>query len=164
MSWSRFEAAAPELAAAGWSLIARDGRGKGLLATVRDDEPPRIHPISVGLVDGRLYAFINASPKRRDLQQDGRYALHAHQDPVEPAEFTLRGRAIEVTDEAVRAAVAAVWSFDADDTYGLFEFSVLAALLGRRPTADDWPPRYTSWSAEPESGARRPATSPSRPR
>ena len=45
-----------------------------------------------------------------------------------PSEFSLRGRARLVTDRALRAAVAAVWSFEPDDAYGLFEFDIDAAV------------------------------------
>ena len=38
VSWSAFEASAPELAAAGRRLIYRREIGEALLATVRDDE------------------------------------------------------------------------------------------------------------------------------
>ena len=46
-----------------------------------------------------------------------------------------------------RERVAAGWAFEVDDSYTLFEFSIEHALLGARPTADDWPPIYTSWRA-----------------
>jgi hypothetical protein len=61
----------------------------------------------------------------------------------------LRGRARLVEDPAERATVAAGWAFEVDDAYILFEFSIEAALLGARATADEWPPRYTSWSSNP---------------
>jgi hypothetical protein len=148
VTWAELDAAAPGLAAAGRELLERNGGGQGLLATVRDDEPPRIHPIYFEIVDGRLYAFVLRSAKRIDLERDGRYAIHAHQDPSAPSEFLIRGRAELVADPVVRAAVAAAWPFEVDDTYALFEFSIDSALLGSRPSADDWPPRYTSWSAD----------------
>ena len=148
-TWAEFEAVAPEMADAGLRLIRRGGSGTGLLATVNGDEPPRINPISVDVSDGRLVAFINPSPKRQSLAIDGRYALHAHQDPAVPKEFTVRGRATLVTDPGVRAGAAQVWSFEPDETYDLFEFSIATALLGTRNDPDEWPPRYTSWSAEP---------------
>jgi hypothetical protein len=147
VTWAEFQAAAPDLAAQGRRLFYRGDHGEALLATVRADEPPRIYPISVGIVDDRLYAFINRSPKRRDLATDGRYALHTHQDPAVPREFAVRGRANLVADSDVRSAVAAQWSFEADETYDLFEFSIESALLGLRDGPDEWPPRYTSWSA-----------------
>jgi hypothetical protein len=146
-TWAEFEAAAPELAAEGRRLVYRGDAGEMLLATVRGDAPPRIHPINVGIVEGQLYAFILASAKRTDLEQDGRYALHSHQDPAAPSEFALRGRATLVSSEDDRAAAAAAWPFDVDETYSLYAFAIDSALLGARPTADDWPPRYTSWTA-----------------
>jgi hypothetical protein len=51
-----------------------------------------------------------------------------------------------LTDATLRAAAAAAWPFEADDTYRLFEFDIESALLGERPTANDWPPVYTRWS------------------
>ena len=143
-SWSEFEAAAPELAKAGRALIERDGHGSGVLATVRGELAPRIHPVSVGMVDGHLYTFVLDSAKLRDLQQDGRYALHSHVDLQAPDEFMIRGRAQE-TGEPARSEAAAGWSFEVDGTYTLFELLVESAVLGRRATADDWPPRYTTW-------------------
>jgi hypothetical protein len=147
LTWADFKAAAPELGAEGERLLYRDGIGQALLATVRGDDPPRIHPIYLGIVDDRLYAFILDSPKLRDLEQDGRFALHTHQDPAAPSEFSLRGRAQLVRDEGVRSAVAAAWSFEVDETYSLVEFSIDSALLGSRISADEWPPRYSSWTA-----------------
>ena len=146
VSWAEFEAAAPDVAAAGRRLLYRDGRGQAMLATVRgEEEPPRMNPITLAIVDGRVFAFILRSPKLVDLERDGRYALHSHHDPAAPSEFALRGRARLVVDATVQAAAAAEWDFEVDDTYRLFEFSIDSALLGERPTADDWPPKYTSW-------------------
>ena len=146
-TWAEFEAATPELAAAGWKLLAAqaagDHDGDGLLATVRADLAPRIHPVSVGLVDGHLYIFVLPSAKLRDLEQDGRYALHSHQDPKAPDELMLRGRARRV-DGPARETAAAGWSFEVDGTYVLFELLIESAVLGRR-AADEWPPRYTTW-------------------
>lgn len=147
-TWAEFEAAAPEMAARGRELMYRTGDGEGMLVTVRGDSPPRVHPVNVGVVDGHLYTFVQAkSAKRTDLETDGRYALHSHYDPQAPHEFQVRGRARAITDEATRSAIAANWFFNAKD-YPLFELLIDTALLGHRPTADDWPPQYTSWKAE----------------
>ena len=145
-TWDEFAAAAPEQAAAGRALLERSGIGEGLLATVRGDGPPRIHPVNVRIVAGRLLAFvIVGSAKAGDLAADGRYALHAHQDPAVPHEFLVRGRATAVTDPDRRAAAAAEWPFEVDDGYALYELSIDHAVVGDRPTADDWPPVYASW-------------------
>ena len=150
MSWTHFETAAPALAAEGRRLLSRAEAGGALLATVRDDLAPRIHPIDVSIVDGRLFAFILSGPKRTDLERDGRYAMHTHLDPAAPNEFAVRGHAHLVTDPTVRATVAAGWSFEPDDAFGLLEFDVESALLGVRG-ADEWPPTYTRWRAASEA-------------
>jgi hypothetical protein len=144
--WSEFEAAAPEIAAAGRRLLYRTATGEALLATIRGaDPPPRIHPIYVAILEGRLVAFILRSPKATDLAEDSRYALHAHQDPDAPHEWQVRGRARPIDDEATRARFAAAWYFEVDDDYRLFEFLMEHAILGERASPDDWPPRYSSW-------------------
>ena len=145
-TWADFATAAPEMAASGRALLERTGAGEGLLATVRDDVPPRIHTVKVGFVDERLLTFvIVGSAKARDLDEDGRYALHAHLDPDVPNEFLVRGRATAVPDGPLRAAAIAAWPFEVDDGYALFDLSIDHALLGQRASADDWPPAYSSW-------------------
>jgi hypothetical protein len=143
-TWSTFAAAAPDVAEAGRRVLERHGDGAGMLATVRGAAPPRIHPINVAVVDGGLYTFLLDSAKRRDLAEDGRFALHAHQDPADPTEFAIRGRAQLVPAGPARDRVASGWSFEVDDTYWLFELRIDAAILGER-TADEWPPRYRRW-------------------
>jgi hypothetical protein len=146
VSWSEFDAAAPQIAAAGARHLDR-AEGAALLATVRGAESaPRIHPVTVGIKDGGLYVFVLDSAKRTDLAEDGRYALHSHQDQAAPDEFSVRGRASFVPHGAVRDKVAAGWFFEVDDTYWLFELRVQSAILGER-AADEWPPRYKRWSA-----------------
>jgi hypothetical protein len=148
--WTEFEAAAPEIAAAGRRLLYRTATGEALLATVRGtDTPPRIHPIYVAILEGRLVAFLLRSPKATDLAEDTRYALHAHQDPDAPHEWQVRGRARPIDDEAARARLAAAWYFEVDDDHRLFEFLIEHAILGERASPDDWPPRYSSWKSGP---------------
>jgi hypothetical protein len=79
VTWAEFANAAPDIAAEGRRLIYARGDGEALLATVRGDDLPRIHPVNVAVVGERLYVFVvGGSAKRRDLDEDGRYALHAH--------------------------------------------------------------------------------------
>jgi Pyridoxamine 5'-phosphate oxidase len=145
-SWSRFAGAASAIAEVGARVLYRSGEGAGLLATVRGDAPPRIHPVNAGVVDGGLYVFLLDSAKRRDLAEDGRYALHGHQDSADPTEFSVRGRARQIAHGPVRDRVAAGWFFEIDDSFVLFELGVESAIIGER-TADEWPPRYTRWAA-----------------
>jgi hypothetical protein len=149
-AWSEFEAGAPELAAEGRRLLYARGDGEALLVTVRGDDLPRVHPVNVGVVDGGLYVFLLPSAKRTDLERDGRFALHTHQDPAAPDEFSVRGRAAAVDEADIRARVADAWPFEVDDTYVLVELSVEQAILGLRG-ADEWPPRYRRWSASGRS-------------
>ena len=144
--WSEFAAAEAQMAEQGRALIYRRGDGEGLFVTVAGDGLPRVHPINVGVVDGRLVAFIqDKSAKARDLEADGRYALHAVYDPTQPHEFLVRGRALRITDPAIRQTMAAQWFFTVSDAYPLYELMVEHVVLGERATADDWPPHYRSW-------------------
>ena len=146
--WADLEEAAPEIAAKGRELMYRNGDGEGMLVTVSADSPPRVHPVNVGVVDGHLYTFVQPkSAKNRDLTSDGRYALHTHYDTQAPDEFLVRGRAVLIDDQERRAAIAANWFFNVKD-YPLYELLIEHALLGERPTANDWPPQYTSWPAK----------------
>ena len=146
--WSVFAAAEPQLAERGRALIYRRGDGEGLLVTVAGQGLPRVHPINVGVVDGRLAAFVqDKSAKAKDLASDGRYALHAVYDPTQPHEFLVRGRAERITDPATRAALAKNWFFTVSDAYPLYELLIEHVVLGERPTADDWPPQYRFWRA-----------------
>jgi hypothetical protein len=146
-TWAEFEGQQPMMARRGRDLMYRSGDGEGMLVSVREDRPPRIHPVNAGVDDGHLYTFAQAkSAKRRDLDNDGRYAFHTHVDPQAPSEFSVRGHALPVTDAKLRARIAADWFFTVHDSYPLYELLIEHALLGERPTAADWPPVYTSWS------------------
>ena len=145
-TWTEFATAAPGLATIGRRTIERTGTGQALLATVRGEGLPRINPINVEIVDGHLVAFlIVGSAKVADLAADGRFALHAYIDPAEPHECLVRGRATAVTDAGLLATAAGGWSFEVDDGYRLYEFSVDHVVIGERPDEDAWPPIYTSW-------------------
>ena len=153
-TWEDLAAAAPELAATGRRLLTRTGIGEALLATARAGGLLRINPVYAEIVDGHLLTFVQpGSAKAGDLASDDRYALHTHVDPVAPDEFAVRGRAHEVADPLLREHAMAAWAFDGSQ-YPLYELDIEHALLGRRPTADDWPPVYTSWRAGEDVGPR----------
>jgi hypothetical protein len=136
------------MAAKGRELLYQRGDGEGFLVTVAGDGLPRVHPINVGVASDRLLAFVqHRSAKARDLATDGRYALHAHQDPSKPHEFQVRGRAQLVEDENLRGQIAKDWFFSVSDDYPLYELSIDHAILGERGSPNDWPPRYRSWRA-----------------
>ena len=145
-SWDAFARAEADMAEKGKALLYQRGDGEGFLTTVAANGTPRIHPLNVGVRDGRLLVFIQGhSARARDLESNPHYALHAHQDPAAPNEFMVRGQARLVTDMATRQAAAADWFFTVPDSYPLYELLVEHVLLGERDSADDWPPRYRSW-------------------
>lgn len=152
-TWTDFESAHPEMAAAGRKLLYQFGIGLGYLATVRKDGGPRVHPICPVLLDGHLYGLIGPSPKLHDLRRDGRYALHTFPSPEVDDEFYLTGRATPLDDPPltarVRAAFLATGGTSTNDEL-LFEFHIEHALLAtykKRGEPDSFPPKYTKWHA-----------------
>jgi len=144
--WDAFARGESDMAERGRALLHPRGDGEALLATVAANGTPRIHPLNVGIRNGRLLVFIQShSAKARDLEGNPHYALHAHVDPAAPHEFMVRGQARLVTDAATRQAVAADWYFTVADSYPLYELLIEHAVLGERGSANDWPPRYRSW-------------------
>jgi hypothetical protein len=151
--WIEFEHARPEMAAAGRTLMYQFGVPLGYLATVRADGAPRVHPMCPILAEGRLYALIIPSPKRRDLLRDRRYALHTFPAVDRDDEFCVAGCAVHRDDRAlvvrVRAAFLATGGHSTGDEM-LFEFDLERALLAtykKRGEPDAFPPRYTHWRA-----------------
>ena len=150
--WSEFEQSRPTLAKRGRQILYNFGVPLGYLATVRADGGPRVHPFCPAIAQGRLWAFVMAnSPKRRDLDANGHFAIHALPGS-EDEEFYVAGRAARVQDAAVREAVIAAMPYDdADEQHILYEFSLDRALWttwenfdqpGTRPVHRVWsPPR-----------------------
>jgi hypothetical protein len=145
-TWAEFAERAPELADAGRSLFYQYGPGLGFLASVRPDGGPRLHPICPVIAAGGLYAFIIPSPKRGDLERDGRFALHSFPPESTDDEFYITGTASVVTDASVRAEVADAYHDEVRDEWQLFAFDIEVALFSRYRFRGDWPPAYKKWS------------------
>jgi pyridoxamine 5'-phosphate oxidase-like protein len=147
-TWSTFEAAAPELATAGQRLLYQFGPGLGYLATVRPDGGPRLHPICPIVTEGELWAFIlRRSPKCRDLERDGRYALHTFPSAEKDDEFALTGRVERVDDDAARArAIEATTAQVGEEEEALYRFDIHNALLAVYEARGVFPPAYAKWS------------------
>ena len=147
-SWAEFEAAQPEMAAAGRRLLYQFGPGLGFLATVRADGGPRVHPVCPHIGEGELWVFVGAgSPKFADLARDGRFALHSFPCPDVDDEFYVTGVATQYADSRREARVRASLPFNSSGDDPPFVLSLERALLstyGPRPT---FPPVYTKWSA-----------------
>jgi hypothetical protein len=130
-SWSEFAAASPQLAEAIRDLVHQYGPGLGYLATVRADGGPRVHPVSPVITEEGLFCFLIDSPKRRDLERDGRYALHAFPPEDNDDEAYLAGEAHPVTDEAQVDRLAQALNAAPQVDWRLFEFTVEVAMVAR---------------------------------
>ncbi|MDG4822255.1 pyridoxamine 5'-phosphate oxidase family protein [Asanoa sp. WMMD1127] len=131
-SWSEFAADEPRLARAIHALMHQYGPGLGYLATVRADGGPRVHPVSPVINHDGLFCFVVDSPKRRDLERDGRYALHSFPPEDSDDEAYVAGRAVPVTDPRRIEAIAAELRAEPRVDWRLFELTIEAAMLARR--------------------------------
>lgn len=146
VTWADFARDAPEIAERGRALIAQ--HGLAFLATVRKDGAPRLHPITPVFAGAGIYvAVAHRSPKRLDLLNDGRYALHALLGPRDE-EFVLNGHVRRVDSEHNRAAVVAAASHIIQDTDLVFEFLIERALWGywENTGMPDTYPVHRSWA------------------
>ncbi|GLY07261.1 MULTISPECIES: pyridoxamine 5'-phosphate oxidase family protein [Actinoplanes] len=128
-SWSDFATAEPLLAAGVRALLQQYGPGMGYLATIRPDGGPRVHPVSPVFTDDGLHCFLVDSPKRRDLERDGRYALHSYPPEDSDDEAVLTGHARPVTDPEIVARLSAALHASGDVDWRLFELTVDTAML-----------------------------------
>jgi hypothetical protein len=148
--WEAFAREAPEIAAAGRTLLYQFGPGLGFLATLRIDGAPRLHPVCPVVEGGGLYVFVgNQSPKLADLQRDGRFALHTFPCVDVDDEFVVSGIARDAEGDGVREAVHAAYvatgATTSNDT--LFELLVDRALHAKYGARPSWPPDYLRWRA-----------------
>jgi Pyridoxamine 5'-phosphate oxidase len=138
-SWPEFLADEPRLAAAITALMQQYGPGLGYLATVRADGGPRVHPVSPVITEGGLFCFVVDSPKRRDLERDGRYALHSFPPEDSDDEAYLAGRARVVTDPVRVDQLARNLHAASQVDWRLFEFTVEVAMLARHGSSGATP-------------------------
>jgi hypothetical protein len=127
VTWKELATATPALAEAGRALLNQfGGVGLAFLATVRKDGAPRLHPVCPVLSGDRLFVLITpGSPKRYDLARDGRYALQTFPQPKPGSdEFYVAGRAHQIDDAAMRAAVLRDAKHQADASEVLFELRI----------------------------------------
>jgi hypothetical protein len=121
MSWGDFENASPALAALGAERLM--GR-VAYLATTQNDGAPRVHPVTPEIGQGHFFVFMEpTSPKGKDLQRDGRYAMHCAvtDDTGSGGEFWCAGHARLIEDRNVRALAASVSTYAPAERYILFE-------------------------------------------
>jgi len=153
-TWAEFEVDSPELAKLGLERLFQFGPGLAFLGTVRADGGPRVHPVCVNVLGGRLYLLIiDGSPKLRDLLRDGRYALHSFPAADKEDEFYITGTAHHRDDAALVELVEAAQIATGATTAGnelAFELTLRNAMYARykpRGEPDAFPPEYLKWAA-----------------
>jgi hypothetical protein len=107
--WEDVEAAAPELAADTRRLF--EANKHLTIATLRRDGGPRISAIECRFIEGDLwFGSMPAALKARDLQRDGRFALHSGTgDALQwDGDAKVAGRAEEVTGDRAAEIFAAM--------------------------------------------------------
>lgn len=131
VTWKTFAAVEPTLAQTGSQQLFQFGVGLAYLATIRADGSPRLHPVCPVLSNDRLFVFVlPASPKRQDLEKDGRYALQAYPQPrPDSDEFFLSGRAQHINDPELKSKVLADAQHPATQDEILFELLIDRAML-----------------------------------
>ena len=146
------ESAAPPIAAFLGERIATTGLC--LIGTTRADGWPRVSPMELSIIDGRLY--VGSMPnavKAQDLQRDPRCCVItplADKDDL-AGEVKAFCRAREIGDPAEWERVRAIWKeamdLDIGDPGGshVFELDIEAAAW-QRVEGDEW--RTTSWAAD----------------
>lgn len=144
VSWQVLADAAPELAAFG---AERLHDRVAYLATLKEDGSPRLSPVRPVVTGGRLLVFTDSSsPKVRDLEHGGRYALHGTatgDDPWDLREFAVEGVAHRDDNPVMRAAANAGSAFPRDDQFLLFELDIERAMstvyqADGRPHRERW--------------------------
>jgi hypothetical protein len=113
-SWADYQRAEPGMADRGRALLCRDSDvAIGFLATVGAAGAPHLAPVCPIFCDQELYLSVGAdTPKRLDLDDNGRYVLHAFLG-ADDAEFQIAGKAVRIDDTRARQRVQAAIRFGA---------------------------------------------------
>jgi hypothetical protein len=98
-----------------------------------------VHPVSPVITDTGLYCFVVDSAKRRDLERDGRYALHSYPPEESDDEAYLAGHAHPVTDRTVISRLADALHASPLVQWRLFELDIDTAMVRRHGPAGALP-------------------------
>ena len=104
-TWQEFSEQAPELAARAFERL--EAHRHKTMATIRSDGSPRISGTEVPIQQGEVWlGGMTGNRRFADLRRDPRLAIHSGSDDpdVWTGDAKLTGRAVEVTDEAGKAA------------------------------------------------------------
>jgi len=142
LTWEEFAALQPMMAEFGLKRLEYHVM---YLATVRKNGYPRVHPFTPFVASGHLFAFMEpASPKGRDLQRSGLYAMHSQVTDMDGSngEFVIAGRAHLVTDSATRDLAVRGCPYTPKERYICFEFELEECMTN---TYVDGVPKTRKW-------------------
>jgi hypothetical protein len=152
ITWKQFSESNPSLAKFGEELLFQYGVGLAFLATIRKDGAPRLHPVCPVLSNTHLYVFIlPGSPKRRDIQRDGRFALQAFpEDRPDSDEYYITGKAELIDDTEIFKVVFTDAKHRASNDEILFELFVDRVMHTKWEGfgTEDYRPIHTKWSVD----------------
>ena len=124
VSWGVFEKQAPEMALFGKRRL--DGQ-VAYLATVREDQRPRLHPVTPVIGEGHCFLFVEPStPKAKDLLENGCFSLHCamNDSSGSSGEFIVNGDVLLTEREEQRALARSICSYGPANKALLFELKI----------------------------------------
>lgn len=133
ISWKKFSQLKPD-----WALAAKrlrlqpgstpDPNGIGFIATVAKDGRPRMAPVCpIYAMDNLWLSVSRRTVKAHDLQNDGRYTLHAFLGENDE-EFQISGFARIVENEKEKVDVQNAITFQYDPADFIFELTLVRAV------------------------------------
>ena len=131
-TWQEFSEQAPELAA---RVLERfESNRHKTMATVRADGGPRIAGTEVPITHGQMWlGGMTGNRRFADLRRDPRVAIHSASAPpdVWTSDAKIAGRAVEVTDEAIKAAFRGAADEVPPGDFELFRIDLTEAVVVR---------------------------------
>src|SRR4051794_1756541 len=131
-SWQEFHEQAPELAA---RVLQRfEAHRHKTMATIRADGSPRISGTEVPITLGEVWlGGMTGNRRFADLRRDPRVAVHSASQPPEAwsGDAKIAGRAVEVTDEATKAAFRGTAEEVPPGDFELFRIDLTEAVVVR---------------------------------
>src|SRR3954447_7029528 len=137
-SWQEFTEQEPELAAR--VLDRFEAHRHKTMATTRADGSPRISGTEVPIKLGEVWlGGMTGNRRFEDLRRDPRVAIHsASEDPdVWTGDAKIAGRAVEVTDDAGKAAFRGAAEEVPEGDFELFRIDLTEAVVVRLSDARD---------------------------
>lgn len=131
-TWQEFSDQAPELAARVFERF--EAHRHKTMATVRADGGPRISGSEVPIKLGEVWlGGMTGNRRFADLRRDPRVAIHSASEPPDTwtGDAKIGGRAVEVTDDATKAAFRGAAEEVPEGDFELFRIELTEASVVR---------------------------------